>query len=123
MLVAPYWIPNAKDEPNTLRYFESMIRNYHNVAVYQADDPTKPIAWGMQHPNGVMAHGYVFEEFRRKGLNVLITRELCKRIIGEGVLPELFTDNPLIVQMVVKLGMIELCQVKSLTIRHAHINS
>jgi len=121
VLVAPYWIQKAKDEPNTQHYFESMIRNYHSVAAYQADDLTKPIGWGMQHPNGRMAHGYVFEEFRQKGLLTLLMRKMCKKIIGDGVLPEFYTDNPIVMQFIAKLGMIELCQRKSLKL--AKINS
>ena len=120
--MAAYWYPNAKEEPKTLRYFESMIRNYHSVAAYRTDDPTKPIGWMMQYPNGHLAHGYVFKEFRRRGLSELITREIFKLIIGDGVLPEtsISPDNP-VRQLAWRLGMVELCQQK--TLKLSYINS
>lgn len=114
-LVTAYWYPNAKAEPNTWHYFESMIRNYYSVAAYQADDPTKPIGWIMQYPNGHLAHAYVFEEFRRKGLIALLIREICKQILRDGVFPEASTsrDNA-IGKLAPKIGAIELCQQKTL---------
>ena len=121
-LVAAYWYPNAKDQPNTQRYFESMIRNYHSVAAYQADDPTKPVGWAMQYPNGHFAHGYVLEEFRRRRLIELFAQEIFQKSIGDGVLPEttISLDNP-IRKVAVRLGMIELCRVK--TLKLACVNS
>ena len=75
----------------------------------------------MQYPNGHLAHGYVLEEFRGKGLLAIFAREIGNQIIGDGVLPETSTspDNP-VQKLALRMGMIELCRQKTLKLAHAN---
>ena len=114
-LVAPYWL---QDTPQTRRCFESMIKNYHNVAMFWTDNPTKPIGWMLQYPYGRIAHTYVLEEFRGKGLSLILRKAMCDRIMEDGDLPEsvIVNGNLITTHLLKKAGYIEMFQEKALSV-------
>ena len=77
-----------------LSYFDHMIRYCASAAIFQADDPIKPVSWVMQYPYGQLGHAFTHEEYRMKGFLIPTTRNVSKQIIADGDLPELVTlDN------------------------------
>jgi len=95
-----------------------MIKNYHNVAMFRTDNPTKPIGWMLQYPYGNIAHTYVLEEFRGKGLSLILAKEMCDRIIEGGDLPEsvIVNGNLIATHLLKKAGYIEMFQEKALSV-------
>ena len=81
-----------------LSYFDHMIQHCETAAIFRADDPTKPVSWSMQYPYGQMGIGFTREEYRKKGLISIPCREISKKIIAGGDLPEGNTDNPTILK-------------------------
>ena len=65
-----------------------MIQHCESSAIFRAVDPTKPVSWSMQHPCGQMDRGFTHEEYRKKGLLSHALREISKKIIADGDLPE-----------------------------------
>ena len=95
-----------------------MIKNYHNVAMFRTDNPTKPIGWMLQYPYGHIAHTYVLEEFRGKGLSMILRKEMCDRIMEDGDLPEsvIVSGNLIATHLLKKAGYTEMFQEKALSV-------
>ena len=87
--VVSRWYRNIKEKSKyLLSYFDHMIQHCESAAIFRADDPTKPVAWLMQYPYGQIGHGFTCEEYRKKGLISHPLREISKKIIADGDLPE-----------------------------------
>ena len=95
-----------------------MIKNYHSVAMFRTDNPTKPIGWMLQYPYGHIAHTYVLEEFRGKGLSMILRKEMCDRIMEDGDLPEsvIVSGNLIATHLLKKAGYTEMFQEKALSV-------
>ena len=74
-----------------LSYFDHMIRHCASAAIFQVDNPTKPVSWIMQYPYGQIGHGFTDEGYRMKGLVRHVVKKISKQIIADGDLPELNT--------------------------------
>ena len=72
----------------------------------------------LQYPYGHLAHGYVLEEFRGKGLNTIVGNEMCDRIFEGGDLPEciVLKGNTIARHLILKAGWVEMFQDKGLSI-------
>ena len=106
------------DTPQIRHCFESMIKNYHNGAIFRTDNPTKPIGWVLQYPYGHLAHIYVLEEFRGKGLSMILRKKMCDWIITDGDLPQyvILKPNAITAHSTKVAGFIEMFQKKSLSV-------
>ena len=115
-LVLAHW--HYQDQENTEEYIGSMIKNYHNAAVFQVDDPTKPVGWVMQHPFGQLGHEYVLEEHRGKKLSLLAKREVCNQIIKDGDFPEtcIVASNAVAAHLTRQAGFVDMGRGKVLAV-------
>ena len=87
--VVSKWYRDVKEKSKyVLSYFDHMMQHCESAAIFRADDPTKPVSWGMQHPYGQIGHGFTHEEYRKKGFVSHALREVSKKIIADGDLPE-----------------------------------
>ena len=107
-----------QDQENIEEYLGSMIKNYHNAAVFHIDDPAKPVGWVMQHPSGHLAHEYVSEEHRGKKLSLLVKREVCSQIIKDGDFPEtcIAASNAVSIHVTKQAGFVEMGRGKMLVV-------
>lgn len=104
----PYWRKRAKDLQSAQQFFESMIRNFHSVAVFQSSDSRMPVAWMLQIPHGDMAHAYVLEEFRGNKLFSLCQQEMSRSIREDGDIPQatVHPDNHISISLFRKAGFV-----------------
>ena len=119
------FIPSDWPRENQRTYFDFLIRNCCTVAVFQTEDPATLVGWQLQFPHGVAGYGYTFEEHRRKGLVEVLGRELMRKIITKGYIPEwlIVADNPAKNDLPLKWGALKLYTVKKLVVRSSTINS
>ena len=119
------FIPSDWPRENQRTYFDFLIRNCCTVAVFQTEDPATLVGWQLQFPHGVAGYGYTFEEHRRKGLAEVLGRELMRKIITKGYIPEwlIVADNPAKNDLPLKWGALKLYTVKKLVVRSSTINS
>ena len=119
------FIPSDWPRENQRTYFDFLIRNCCTVAVFQTEDPATLVGWQLQFPHGVTGYGYTFEEHRRKGLAEVLGRELMRKIITKGYIPEwlIAADNPAKNDLSLKWGALKLYTVKKLVVRSSTINS
>ena len=87
--VVSQWYHDMREKSkHHLSYFDHMIRHCQSAAIFRVDDPTKPVSWEMQHPYGQIGHGFTCKKYRKKGLISHALREISKKIIADGDLPE-----------------------------------
>ena len=120
MLLARHtFIPSDWPLENHRAYFDFLIRKCRTVAVFQTADPTTPVGWEVQFPHGLIGYGYIVEGHRRKGLAEVMGRELMRKVLTKGYIPEWLTaaDNPAKSDLSLKWGGVKLYTVKKLVVR------
>ncbi len=81
VFVTDHWpYTEVKGRLRALADFETLIRKFHSVAVFQTSNPEKPVGWVLQWAHGELANLYALQEFRGKGLSLLCLREICQCI-------------------------------------------
>lgn len=69
-------------------------------AIFHTSDPERPVAWALAFPFELMGHTYVLSDHRGKGLGSISAMDLWKKVISEGIIPEIVSINELVIDKV-----------------------
>ena len=89
-------------------YHKQCIQRLDTVAAYHNQDPTTPVAWGIQWAhNNTIGNVFILEAHRRKGLAMAIGIETCRRILAKGGIPQgdIMDDNSGSINLAYKVGL------------------
>ncbi|XP_070569341.1 uncharacterized protein [Ptychodera flava] len=68
--------------PEYIRYMKTQILNLPNICVQKNDEL---IAWSLQQFHGAIGNTFVKPEYRGQGLGSLVTTELAKKVLANGM--------------------------------------
>ena len=115
-LVLSYFpfLPSGWPPENRKTFFDFVIRHCCHAAAFQTENPATPLGWVLQFPHGACGYGYIFEKHRRKGIGMTMMKELIRKVLAKGYMPEwlVAANNPARDDLSQKLGAIEMyrCQ-------------
>ena len=94
-------------------FFASIIKHYHSVGLFLMLDSGEisesPIGWCLQYYYGALAHLFVHENHRRKGLAKVLIRHMCTQVVDDGQVPYVLVakENDLSISLFTNLGFVE----------------
>ena len=94
-------------------FLRSMIKDYHSVGLFLMLDSgvisESPIGWCLQYYYGALAHLFVHEDHRRRGLAKLLIWHMCVQVANDGQVPHVLVEkeNALSISLFKSLGFVE----------------
>ena len=100
------WFTNI-GRPASIEYHKQCVQRLDTVAAYHKQDPSTPVAWGMQWAHdSTIGNVFAVVEHRRRGLAMAMLVEACSRILAKGDLPQcrVQKQNAISINLFRKLG-------------------
>ena len=95
-LVRQHWNQVACACTRDTGQFEEMIKTLPTTAVYHKDNTEIPVGWMLTYPSGRFGNAYIQEGHRGYQLSRALAVDLCKKLVHEGIIPEITTKNEII---------------------------
>ena len=105
--IHPFWNKSLLDSSKDIKPFQFMIRSLPSSAIFHTSNPENPVAWILTYPFGQIGHAYVLADHRRKGLGPVVTVDLCKKVKGGGIVPEVVSNNENAIRRAKTIGFVE----------------
>eukprot|EP00731_Ephydatia_muelleri_P022139 Em0014g730a len=91
--------------------FGFIIKNFPSSAVYphtESGESPDPVGWALLYPHGHIGHLTILEEHQKKNLFKPLALDLVSNVWSEEYLPELASDNVIVVGTATKNGFAEI---------------
>ncbi len=92
-IVSKNW-PYYHDMPYREDFLKYCIKHYESVGLFSKDDPTFPISYIGQFPQGVVSLGYTTPEHRGKGYYSIVKNAMCVALLSAGYVSPNYDTYP-----------------------------